>query len=426
MSRTAKRPLNTSAVQIADEQVYSGHPGDPRLYDESGNRQPLSDTDPSHGPLREEWMNAYLANGGEAEDSSTQNSNPPQATHEPCAKQLINARWSPTTVKCGDVAQMLADTQGIAAGVAATYTVQKLDNSAVTTLNVPTDASSITRPWTSQKPDNTWGHPEIKFTVAADGLTANSQDPQLSFHSYPNIARTPLTQDLVANPPYVVRQRVMAELTDRVLLIHVPIKIRKCDKLPPRRKNETWNDWAARWNPAPYRAGQDDLSAADKTNLKNAIEGHYRQKKALHRTACARHAGGCSDPVSRKCCKFEIQVLVHFYDLGDATAPAIAPTVNYWNDTERANAANWFATDFPGSIWVFAHEVGHLIGFYDEYTGGATDTTPGTSWQNAQAFTIPNLMNGQSPQRLENYYFAYFATWVGGSTGETWATQDYV
>lgn len=345
----------------------------------------------------------------------------------PCRlqKQLINARWNPTTVKCGDVAQMLADTQSIAAGVAATYTVKKTDNTVITTVNVQTDASSITGRWTSQKPDNAWGNPEIKFTVAADGLNADSQDPQLSFHSYPNIARTPLTQDISANG-FLIQQRVLGELTDRVLILHVPIKIRKCGTLPSRRKNESWGAWAARWHPSAYQAERDDLSATDKTNLKNAIEAHYRRKKALHREVCARHASDCPDPVNRKCCKFEIQVLIHFYDLSDATAPGIAPTVNYWNATERANAANWFATDYPGSNWVFAHEVGHLLGFYDEYTGGATDSTPGTSWQNAQAFTIGNLMNGNSPQRLENYYFDYFATWVGGSTGETWATQNYV
>jgi len=343
----------------------------------------------------------------------------------PLQKQLINARWAPTTVKCGDVVQMLASTQNIEAEIEANYTIKKTDNTVITNVNTQTEANSITGRWTSQKPDNAWGNPEIKFTVAADGLTADSQDLQLSFHSYPNIDRTPLSQDISANG-FTIQQRVLCELTDRVLILNVPIKIRKCGRLPPRRKNESWGAWAARWNPSAYRAGRDDLSATDKTNLKNAIEAHFRQEKALHRVTCARHASGCSDPVNRKCCKFEIQVLIHFYDLSDTTAPDIASVVNYWNDTERANAANWFATDYPGNNWVFVHEVGHLLGFYDEYTGGATDSTPGTSWQNAQAFTIDNLMNGNPPQRLEDYYFDYFATWVGSSTGETWETQNYV
>ena len=63
------------------------------------------------------------------EDVSAQQSCPHQ-------KQLINARWNPTTVKCGTVATMLADTQNIAADVAATYTVKKIDNTAITTVNV--------------------------------------------------------------------------------------------------------------------------------------------------------------------------------------------------------------------------------------------------------------------------------------------------
>jgi hypothetical protein len=420
--------LNEAAAGRADEQVYTAHAGDPRpnaLYDGSGARRPLSATDPSQAALRSEWMDAYVANGGEVEDSDDHTPTPPDGPVLPCAKQLLNARWSPTTVKCGSVAQMLSDTRNIAAGAPATHTVKKIDNTVLATVNVAAGAGSITGDWTSQKPNDAWGGPEIKFTVGADGLTADSQDPQLSFHRYANIARTPLSQDISANG-FLIKKRVLAELADRVLILHVPIKLRKCGTLPARRKNEAWGTWASRWTPGAYRAGHDDVSANDKTNLKNGIEAHFRRKKALHRTACARHAGGCPDPVSRKCCKFEIQVLVHFYDLNDATAPAISSTVNYWNDTERANAANWFATDYPGSIWVFAHEVGHLLGFYDEYTGGATDSTPGTVWQNAAAFTIANLMNGASPQRLENYYFGTFATWIGGPTGEAWATQNHV
>ena len=58
------RPLDPAAVQAADEQLYAAHASDPRpntLFDVSGNRKPLSSTDPSQESLREEWRQAYSA-----------------------------------------------------------------------------------------------------------------------------------------------------------------------------------------------------------------------------------------------------------------------------------------------------------------------------------------------------------------------------
>jgi len=73
MSRRAKRPLNPNATQAADDEIYARHANDPRpnpLYDAEGNRRPLSGTDPAQADLRREWMDLYIANGGEIENPS--------------------------------------------------------------------------------------------------------------------------------------------------------------------------------------------------------------------------------------------------------------------------------------------------------------------------------------------------------------------
>ncbi len=70
MSERATRPLNKEASKAADDDLYSKHADDPRpnaLYDEDGNRKPLSATDPDQADLRKEWMNSYKANGGQTE-----------------------------------------------------------------------------------------------------------------------------------------------------------------------------------------------------------------------------------------------------------------------------------------------------------------------------------------------------------------------
>jgi len=69
-NRRAVRPLNPAARQAADDEMYRRHESDPRpnsLFDEHGNRRPLDADDPSQSDLRSEWMDLYVANGGEVE-----------------------------------------------------------------------------------------------------------------------------------------------------------------------------------------------------------------------------------------------------------------------------------------------------------------------------------------------------------------------
>jgi hypothetical protein len=86
MDRRAKRPLNRDAASAADDEIYSNHEDDPRpnaLYDADGNRKPLSATDPAQADLRREWMDSYVANGGQVE-SPARNPSPPGAAVSQC------------------------------------------------------------------------------------------------------------------------------------------------------------------------------------------------------------------------------------------------------------------------------------------------------------------------------------------------------
>ena len=144
-----------------------------------------------------------------------------------CAKRLFNARWSSTPVKCGDPATMLADTENIAAGSSATFTVKKTaDSSAVASPTSSSTASAVEGRWVSKKTSDNWNGAEAKFTVVCDGLTAESQDPQLSFHRYPDVAQASLTGRLQSPPaPASVRfgwdKKVFIEFTDRKLTLTV-------------------------------------------------------------------------------------------------------------------------------------------------------------------------------------------------------------
>src|SRR5215472_2926717 len=89
MSERAQRPLNQDAVAAADDDLYQKHADDPRpnaLYDADGNRKPLDANDPDQADLRQEWMDAYKANGGQVESSDDSGGTPDQPV-EPCEQQ---------------------------------------------------------------------------------------------------------------------------------------------------------------------------------------------------------------------------------------------------------------------------------------------------------------------------------------------------
>lgn|GEM_PF-1935256 len=350
---------------------------------------------------------------------------PPRPT-QPCGpRRIIHARWRTTPVKCGDNAEMLATTENIPAETSATFTVKKIsDGSTIATENSRTQASSVQAFWISQKPSDSWNGAEINFTVVAGGERADSEDPQLEFHHYSDIAEESYDQNYSApvpnsSPPvnYGWERRVDVELDDRVLIIHVPIKVTKRQgNRPKRRKNESYADYHTRCAAEPLE-GTGNLSAEEKASLKNAIERIYRQKMALHRTGCARHSqpDGCSCRTARKCCKIEIRVDVQFYD---RTGTEDATNVNYWSGSGRADSGNWFSSDNPRDTKVFAHEVGHLLGFYDEYTpDGAWGPSP---WTHNNPGSL--MKNGT---RLETYYFQVYADWLRSETGEQWAVVRY-
>lgn len=98
MSRVAKRPLNQAAVAAADDQFYGAHP---EMVREDGTRIPLDPSDPRQRALRSEWMDDYLANGGELEEPESERE--PESAEEPCPLHpgptpTITARWSKAEV----------------------------------------------------------------------------------------------------------------------------------------------------------------------------------------------------------------------------------------------------------------------------------------------------------------------------------------
>jgi hypothetical protein len=335
---------------------------------------------------------------------------------EPCAKRLFNARWSTTPVKCGDSSTMLADTVNIAAGSNATFTVKKMaDDSTIASTNNPSTASSVEGRWVSQKPSSNWNGAEVKFTVACDGLTANSQDPQLSFYRYPDIAQASLTGHLQSPPApasasFGWDKKVFIEFTDRKLILTVKVHlINKTQPKPERGKKESYGDYVTRCDAIP---NGDPVPTAAKQQIISTVEGVYRNQWLLHRRDCGRSTG-CTCNLTYKCCRFELEVHLQLVD----TAGSMVNEVNFWQGTSRADSSNWSRIESrPGKSW--AHEVGHLMGFYDEYPEGAIGSSP---WRP----DVPVSLMG-SGTKVFDYHIEEFRSWLSSQEGEQFNLVEIV
>lgn len=330
-------------------------------------------------------------------------------TTEPCGgeRQLINARWREETVKCGDLAGMLADTVNIPAGTSATFTLKRVsDSSTIGTENGSTEASSVTKTWVSKKPSEVWNGAEVKFTVAAAGLQADSQDPQLSFHRYPDIARASISGRMSSTNSegsnFGWDKKVFAEFTDRELILTVKVHLlNRTESKPQQDKKESYSDYSTRCSAVPVG---DPVSDDAKQNMKDTIEGVYRDQLFLHRHACLR-GDRCDCDTGYKCCKFKVQVHVEFVE----TTGSMIHEVNLWPGSDRADSNNWFREESrPGKSW--AHETGHLMGFYDEYRTGATGSAP---WRPS----VPASLMGSGTD-VYDYHMEEFRAWYSTNGGE--------
>lgn len=317
-----------------------------------------------------------------------------------CPRRIIHARWESTPVKCGDEARMLADTEHIPAETPATFTIKKIaDDGTITTVNNNTAASSVEGVWESQKPSDTWNGAELKFTVSAGGVQADSEEEHLSFHRYPDIDRQTRSHNRSPVGYAAFTGRYTIEFTVRQLIIKVRVKLlNKQAARPANRAN-----YAGVANGPP-------VSDAQKRLMKRRIERKLSRRLDLHRWDCARE-NDCNCPRDYKCCKFEVIIRVYFVENNEHHV------VNLWPGSSRHDCENWHVTESrEGLSW--AHETGHLLGWYDEYPDGglapAADNPRGR-WQNDRPRGIMGPGSLVYWDHLED-----LRSWFVSRSGENW------
>jgi hypothetical protein len=323
----------------------------------------------------------------------------PRAEAKP-TPSVLAARWRTTPIKCGDEVVLEAETENVEAGTDATFHVKKLSDGAEVasgTGKVTGNAASHT--WQSKKPSSDWpaGH-ELGLSVDAAGVT--HQGGEAAFHHYPPIAHQ--TRVHHRNPVgfRAFDGRYTIEFTEKRQLT-VVVRVKLINKQGARPAREA--DYGTVANgPA--------VADADKATMKAAIQKILSKRLDLHRKGCKRE-DGCDCPRENTCCKLEVVVKVRFVE------DHAHHTVNLWPGSARADCENWHVVESrPGLSW--AHEVGHLLGWYDEYPGGA-HAPPADNANGRWLADRPRGIMGPGSivywDHLEDIRY-----WFVGKTGEQW------
>jgi hypothetical protein len=146
------------------------------------------------------------------------------------------------------------------------------------------------------------------------------------------------------------------------------------------------------------------LIAAEKATMKADIEGKLSGKRIFHRAQC-KQGDGCGCPKNQGCCKMRVKVVVEFVETGHHHE------VNLFQGAGRANALNWTRVKTRENS--YAHETGHLLGFYDEYADGAVGKLP--RWK-----VQPNVIMSTGLVVPAEYYWD-FRDWIKSKcNGEDW------
>lgn len=309
-------------------------------------------------------------------------------------KKAIRGSFEKTEAKCGDKVGLQATATNIADGTTVNFALRQLPGKqGLGTESSPLQGAAVSPAklkWISKKTFDGWTKPQVDFEVSADGVSKDS-DNKFSFFNYSDKASETKTIPC-SSGVFGWTGKFDIEFKDGVVLVTVKIKLINRLGAKPANAGD------------PLPAAGDPVTAADKAAMKADVEGKLSQRWILHREQCQR-LSACDCPKDRRCCKFPVKVAVQFVESGEHH------TVNLFQGAGRANASNWTRVKTRDNSW--AHETGHLLGFYDEYVGGAVGAAPRWSAPNDTHVMSAGLV-------VPKEYYWDFRDWYKSKTGESW------
>lgn len=328
--------------------------------------------------------------GGSGGGGGNSKPEPPKPGPSPESNRKLKGRFRTTSLKCGDTVVLELKGENLPGDANAGVALKKkADDQTIASLSVPMPGGSATADWVAKKPGDGWGKPEVVFDAEASGAKARS-DNELEFKKYPDKSAETKTINC-SSGIFGWTGKYEIELKAGVLKVRTKVKL------------------VNRQGPKPAAGGSlpaagPPVSAGDKASMKTDIESKLSGKWTMHRKDCGRKPT-CDCPSSRACCKLTVRVVVDFVETGEHHV------VNLFQGPGRANATNWTRVKTRDNSW--AHETGHLLGWYDEYVGGAVGAAPRWTAPNAGAVMETGLA-------VPFEYYWDFRDWLKSKLSEEW------
>jgi hypothetical protein len=312
-------------------------------------------------------------------------------TEPAAAVSIIGASFVKDTLSCGDSVELRAQTENVADEREILFEVKNVaDKSAVATIKTKVTNGKSSALWVCQKQTDDWNDTsEQMFSVIAEKTSKDSSNT-FKFHKYPDYNAETKTVNC-ASGIFGWIGKYHVRLADRI--VYIGIKIRLVNRLGIKP--------AAGGALPPIGPAVSDV---DKQAIKKDIESKLSRKWVFHRKSCQRKKE-CNCDSTRGCCKFPVKIQVFFVESGEDHV------VDLFQGAGRANSAQWTRVKTRNNSW--AHETGHLLGWYDEYVGGAVGA--GVRWKAPRAGAI--METGLSVPRE---YYQDFMDWVASKTSEPW------
>ena len=337
--------------------------------------------------------------GGSGGPSTTR---PVAQSREPCpaAQRRIGGMFVPDRDKCGNRIQLRAAGVNIPNDTPTNFQIVDHQRGAnVEAFSEMMQQGGARVNWVCQKEDDDWPEPHLHFDVSAADASARSSN-EFSFHYYRDWAAQTISSRMsgtatTGGGTFGWTAKYDIEFRHRKVVISTKIKlVNRQGPQPP--------------DGDPLPAIGPAVDDATKNSLKSSIERYLSDKWTFHRDACLR-GETCNCPKTRKCCKFQVLVRVYFVESGEYH------TVNLYQGTNHTvDASNWARDTWHTQD--YAHEVGHLLGWYDEYPEGANGPSP---WQSSRAGALMHYSDDGNTS-IPRFYYNGFKRHFQTRMGEEW------
>jgi hypothetical protein len=303
----------------------------------------------------------------------------------PLACQCGSTTWLDTQAYCGDTVRLQATLTGNCADGPATIEILHPSNgSVVDTINANMAGGHVTANWIAKAQTAQWRTDRMKFRVNAAGLTCTSGN-EFTFKHRPVVASA--LRDTNRGTP--VGFQPISEKVDAALeanQVHYNLKL---------------------------RLAGGSFTAAQQASAKTAIETAWNNGfsgKCFHRTSCGR---GRACDCAFDCCKCGYHLDVNWVASGEHYPVTIVARTAGGRSSASSSGMTWTDPALNATT-SYAHETGHALGQFDEYTGGGVDPS---GVQPADAAAASNLMKTSGDSTLFSRHYRWALEFLNANSG---------